>query len=68
MFYDAKFGRKKLELQNGHTGDKEAAPASNGTASVMSNGNGHAKNTSSMAIYEQFRSQVLDLVTLVSPL
>ncbi|XP_031407394.1 katanin p60 ATPase-containing subunit A-like 2 isoform X2 [Punica granatum] len=48
------FGRKKLpESQNGHTDE----PASNGSSSATSNGNGHVKNTSDMAIYEQFRSQ-----------
>ncbi|KAK4751155.1 hypothetical protein SAY87_004637 [Trapa incisa] len=57
MFYDAKFGRKKLEPQNGHGDDEAAAPTSNGSSSVMSNGNGHGKITSSMAIYEQFQRQ-----------
>ncbi|KAK4781345.1 hypothetical protein SAY86_015447 [Trapa natans] len=51
------FGRKKLEPQNGHGDDEAAAPTSNGSSSVMSNGNGHGKITSSMAIYEQFQRQ-----------
>ncbi|XP_028764834.1 katanin p60 ATPase-containing subunit A-like 2 isoform X1 [Neltuma alba] len=47
LFYDAKFGRKKI-LENGETAD---SPVSNG------NGNLHPKRTSDTAIYEQFQSQ-----------
>lgn len=60
MFYDNKFGRKresepKDAAANGHhvsNGDQ-----SNGTA----NGSGSVKNTSDLAIYEQFRNQVVCL-------
>ncbi|CAL5410122.1 unnamed protein product [Camellia sinensis] len=54
MFYDVKFGKKKAtdtkdEVANGH---------SNGNSSgVTSNGSGHVKNTSELAIYEQYQSQ-----------
>ncbi|PPS01208.1 hypothetical protein GOBAR_AA19456 [Gossypium barbadense] len=56
MFYDAKFGRKRLaEPQDDQAAD---APVSNGTDSnVTSNGNHSVKNTSEMAIYEQYRKQ-----------
>ncbi|MBA0724272.1 hypothetical protein Golax_020974, partial [Gossypium laxum] len=56
MFYDAKFGRKRLaEPQDDQAAD---ALVSNGTDSnVTSNGNHSVKNTSEMAIYEQYRKQ-----------
>lgn len=57
MLYDAKFGRKRLAEPQ----DYQAADAlvSNGTASnVTSNGNHSVKNSSEMAIYEQYRKQV----------
>ncbi|KAK4778744.1 hypothetical protein SAY86_006272 [Trapa natans] len=57
IFYDAKFGRKRLEPQNDGDGDIAAAPTSNGNSSAMPNENDHAKKTSSMAIYEQFQRQ-----------
>lgn len=62
MFYDVKFGRKKEAVgkdadANGHTTDK-AVPNGN-SFSATSNGNGHVKNTSELAIYEQYRSQVV---------
>lgn len=58
MFYDAKFGRKRSsEPQHGEAAN---TPVSNGTAStVTSNGNHSVKNTSELAIYEQYRNQVL---------
>ncbi|KAF5472486.1 hypothetical protein F2P56_009202 [Juglans regia] len=58
MFYDAKFGRKRLpESANGPTADK---PSSNVNSSAgTSNGNAHVNNTSDMAIFEQFRGQAL---------
>lgn len=61
MFYDAKFGRKRMpETENGQKPDK---PLSNGSSSsVTSNGNVHVKNTSEMAIYEQFQAQVAHLM------
>lgn len=57
MFYDAKFGRKRLpEPQDGQAAD---TPVSNGISSnVTSNGNHSVKNTSDMAIYEQYRNRV----------
>lgn len=64
MFYDIKFGRKKEStakdaVANGHTnGNAECnGNSSNGT----SNGSGLPKNTSDMAIYEQYRNQVLHI-------
>ncbi|KAG8482300.1 hypothetical protein CXB51_027286 [Gossypium anomalum] len=56
MFYDAKFGRKRLaEPQDDQAAD---TLVSNGTDSnVTSNGNHSVKNTSEMAIYEQYRKQ-----------
>nr|XP_023903606.1 katanin p60 ATPase-containing subunit A-like 2 isoform X1 [Quercus suber] len=52
MFYDAKFGRKRLpESQDGEM-DK---PASNGAET--SNGITHVKKTADLAIYEQFQNQ-----------
>ncbi|XP_061360491.1 uncharacterized protein LOC133304468 [Gastrolobium bilobum] len=54
MYYDVKFGRKKV-VENGETADKAV---SNGSSlGIASNGNMHAKRTSDMAIYEQFQSQ-----------
>uniref|UniRef100_A0A2N9EWB5 AAA+ ATPase domain-containing protein n=1 Tax=Fagus sylvatica TaxID=28930 RepID=A0A2N9EWB5_FAGSY len=56
IFYDAKFGRKRLpESENGGMADK---PGSNGSSlAVTSNGSTQVKNTSDMAIYEQYRNQ-----------
>ncbi|PON57522.1 ATPase, AAA-type, core [Trema orientale] len=56
MFYDAKFGRKRLpESQNGHSNDQ--SNVSNGSPpAVVSNGSARA-NTSDLAIYEQYRNQ-----------
>ncbi|WOG84978.1 hypothetical protein DCAR_0104164 [Daucus carota subsp. sativus] len=57
MFYDVKFGRKKESTGK----DADANGHANGTAvsngSGASNGNGRAKNTSDMAVYEQYRNQ-----------
>lgn len=59
MFYDAKFGRKRLpELQDGEM-DK---PASNGAET--SNGSTHVKKTADLAIYEQFQNQVAACIWL----
>lgn len=62
MFYDAKFGRKRLpeESRNGHSNDQ--SNVSNGISSpaVVSNGGAHV-NTSDLAIYEQYRNQVLTI-------
>lgn len=58
MFYDAKFGRKRLpEPQDGEASAQ--TQHSNGTSSNgTSNGNHSVNNTSDMAIYEQYRNQV----------
>jgi katanin p60 ATPase-containing subunit A1 len=59
-FYDGKFGRKKAAAA-----EAEAASDSqqNGqTTVVASNGNGHVNNSSDMAIYEQYRNQVLPFI------
>lgn len=51
------------ESENGQAADKQV---SNGSSSaVTSNGSAHVKKTSDMAIYEQFRSQVVNLVRCV---
>ena len=64
MFYDVKFGRKKeSEKQDAAEGSREAVSngnSSNGTA----NGGGHVKNTSDLAIYEQYRTQVVSILFL----
>ncbi|MBA0694569.1 hypothetical protein Goari_004852 [Gossypium aridum] len=56
LFYDAKFGRKRLpEPQNGQTADELD---SNGTNSNVTSKESHpVRNTSDMAIYEQYRNQ-----------
>jgi len=61
-FYDGKFGRKKAAAA---AAEAEAASDSqqNGqTTVVASNGNGHVNNSSDMAIYEQYRNQVLPFI------
>lgn len=55
MFYDVKFGRKRET--SGEDADANGKDVANG--SVALNGNGHLKNTSDMAVYEQYRSQVV---------
>ncbi|KAA8519496.1 hypothetical protein F0562_013752 [Nyssa sinensis] len=60
MFYDVKFGRKREpeKKDSAVSGQNDGKAICNGNSSnVMSNGNGHVKNTSDMAIYEQYRSQ-----------
>ncbi|KAK2990001.1 hypothetical protein RJ640_009739 [Escallonia rubra] len=58
MFYDVKFGRKKTSdaAANGQSNVKtvENGHSENGTSS---NGSAHVKDTSDMAIYEQYRNQ-----------
>ncbi|CAN1145793.1 Katanin p60 ATPase-containing subunit A-like 2 [Linum perenne] len=55
-YYDAKFGRKKsTESSNGQPADVSVPNGS--SSSIPTYGNGHVKNTSDMAIYEQFRNQ-----------
>ncbi|KAJ8616649.1 hypothetical protein MRB53_036021 [Persea americana] len=59
MFYDAKFGRKRVEEEKeGSAHQTDQGSVQNGYGSdAASNGNGNAKNTSDMAIFEQFRHQ-----------
>lgn len=64
-FYDGKFGRKKAAAAAAAAAEAEAASDSqqNGqTTVVASNGNGHVNNSSDMAIYEQYRNQVLPFI------
>ncbi|KAJ7968945.1 Katanin p60 atpase-containing subunit a1 [Quillaja saponaria] len=56
LFYDTKFGRKKVsEQKNGETADKDIN--NGGSAGITSNARVNVKNTSDMAIYEQFQKQ-----------
>lgn len=58
MCYDAKFGRKKV-AENGDDAAGKAVSNGNGnsvTVAIVSNGN---KRASEMAVYEQFRGEVL---------
>lgn len=52
MFYDAKFGRKKIKEPE--KGEITERPVSDGSSL---NSNGHVQNTSDMAVYEQYRTQ-----------
>ncbi|KDP37977.1 hypothetical protein JCGZ_04620 [Jatropha curcas] len=57
-FYDVKFGRKRVsEAQNGRSAADKSVQNGISSSSTSSNGNGHVKNTSDMAIYEQYRNQ-----------
>ncbi|XP_074330724.1 uncharacterized protein LOC141667968 isoform X1 [Apium graveolens] len=53
MFYDVKFGRKRET--DGKDAEANGKDVANG--SVALNGNGHVKNISDMAVYEQYRNQ-----------
>lgn len=65
MFYDAKFGRKRTpEFPNGQSTDPPNASNARSSSGVTPNGSAHV-NTSDLAIYEQFRSQVLLLIRLI---
>ncbi|CAN1227325.1 Katanin p60 ATPase-containing subunit A-like 2 [Linum grandiflorum] len=56
--YDAKFGRKKAQQESRNDQVTGNGSVSNGSSSgIVANGNGHVKNSSDMAIYEQFRNQ-----------
>lgn len=63
MFYDVKFGRKR-EPEKDDAAESSRKDVSNGTA----NGVGHVKNTAELAIYEQYRTQVLPIGFLERPL
>ncbi|CAJ1935765.1 unnamed protein product [Sphenostylis stenocarpa] len=53
FYYDAKFGRKKVQ-KNGETADKPVV-SNGGSLVIVSNGNPHSKRASEMAVYEQFQ-------------
>ncbi|XP_061982973.1 uncharacterized protein LOC133702671 isoform X2 [Populus nigra] len=55
IFYDDKFGRKKVAAATAQTSSESQQNGQ--TTAVASNGNGHVKNPSDMAIYEQYRNQ-----------
>ncbi|KAG8365627.1 hypothetical protein BUALT_Bualt18G0125800 [Buddleja alternifolia] len=58
LFYDSKFGRKKEEDVKDTATATTSHNVNNGNYSNgISNGNGHVKNTSDVAIYEQYRNQ-----------
>ncbi|CAN1227331.1 Katanin p60 ATPase-containing subunit A-like 2 [Linum grandiflorum] len=55
--YDAKFGRKKAQQESRNDQVTGNGSVSNGSSSgIVANGNGHVKNSSDMAIYEQQKS------------
>lgn len=56
MFYDVKFGRKKAPEEKEDVANGQAAVNS---SSVTASGNGHVKKTPELAIYEQYRNQVV---------
>lgn len=63
MFYDAKFGRKKVPEEPQISEQATNGAVSNGGSSgATANGNGHVKNQSDLAIYERYRNQVLHLI------
>ncbi|KAG6755080.1 hypothetical protein POTOM_040894 [Populus tomentosa] len=55
IFYDDKFGRKKVAAAAAQTSSESQQNGQ--TTAVASNGNGYVKNPSDMAIYEQYRNQ-----------
>ncbi|KAM5587662.1 hypothetical protein ABKV19_006211 [Rosa sericea] len=58
LFYDAKFGRKKVSEETQSEQAATNGAVSNGGASgATANGNGHVKNQSDLAIYERYRNQ-----------
>jgi katanin p60 ATPase-containing subunit A1 len=62
-FYDGKFGRKKAAAAAAAEAEAASDSQQNGqTTVVASNGNGHVNNSSDMAIYEQYRNQVLPFI------
>ncbi|XP_042477629.1 katanin p60 ATPase-containing subunit A-like 2 [Macadamia integrifolia] len=56
-FYDAKFGGKRDPEQKDAPSHDQTADYSGGSSNGSVNGNGSVRNTSDMAIYEQFRNQ-----------
>ncbi|XP_052179799.1 uncharacterized protein LOC127793070 [Diospyros lotus] len=59
MFYDVKFGRKKEpdEKDAAMNGQAAGGICNGNLSSVTSSGSGHVRNTSDLAIYEQYRNQ-----------
>ncbi|XP_010279627.1 PREDICTED: katanin p60 ATPase-containing subunit A-like 2 isoform X2 [Nelumbo nucifera] len=57
MFYDAKFGRKREPEKKEAAGADQTAACNGSSSNGSINGTGHVKNTSDMAIYEEFRRQ-----------
>ncbi|XP_051136204.1 uncharacterized protein LOC127254900 isoform X2 [Andrographis paniculata] len=55
LYYDSKFGRKKLEEEKDEASNGQTVMNGN-YSSAMGNGNGYA-NTSDLAVYEQYRLQ-----------
>ncbi|KAI3961990.1 hypothetical protein MKW98_029943 [Papaver atlanticum] len=56
LSYDAKFGRKKEPVKKDDE-NNQITNTPNGYENSSMNGNGHAQNTSDLAIYEQYRLQ-----------
>ncbi|KAL0407498.1 UNVERIFIED_CONTAM: Katanin p60 ATPase-containing subunit A-like 2 [Sesamum latifolium] len=56
LFYDSKFGRKREAKAEDGAANGQAVHSATHT-NGMSNGSGRVKNTSDLAIYEQFRNQ-----------
>ncbi|XP_043701699.1 katanin p60 ATPase-containing subunit A-like 2 isoform X2 [Telopea speciosissima] len=56
-FYDAKFGGKREPEQKDQASRDQTADSSGGSSNGSINGNGNVRNTSDMAIYEQYRNQ-----------
>ncbi|XP_004293524.1 PREDICTED: katanin p60 ATPase-containing subunit A-like 2 isoform X1 [Fragaria vesca subsp. vesca] len=58
LFYDAKFGRKKVpEETPSEQATANGGVSNGGASSATANGNGHVKNQSDLAIYERYRNQ-----------
>ncbi|XP_062012738.1 uncharacterized protein LOC133729257 isoform X1 [Rosa rugosa] len=58
LFYDAKFGRKKVsEETQSEQAATNGAVSNGGALGATANGNGHVKNQSDLAIYERYRNQ-----------
>lgn len=64
MFYDVKFGRKKEPEKNDAAEGSGKAISNGDSSNGTANGGGHVINTSDMAIYEQYQTQVLLILFL----
>ncbi|XP_043687329.1 katanin p60 ATPase-containing subunit A-like 2 [Telopea speciosissima] len=56
-FYDVKFGRKRVPAEQKDAASRDQTIEYSGSSLGSINGNGSARNTSDMAIYEQYRNQ-----------